>query len=52
MIYVSKFLYDPGIVDGIPVNIMEPYNEVNANFKATDTHPEIKSWMDIYYPKK
>merc|ERR1712024_61450 len=28
-----------GIVDGIPPTIMEPYKEVNANFKATDTHP-------------
>merc|ERR1711936_1245577 len=41
-----------GIVDGIPTNIMEPYNEVNENFKATDSHPEIRSWMDTHYPKK
>ena len=49
---LSLILYDPGIVDGIPANIMEPYNEVNANFKATDSHPEIRSWMATHYPKK
>ena len=41
-----------GIVDGLPTNMLEPYPQLQANFKTTDKHPEIVDWMAKHYPKK
>ena len=41
-----------GIVDGLPTNLLEPYTQVETNFKLVDQHPEITAWMTTHYPKK
>jgi len=41
-----------GVVDGIPLTLLDNYPQVKANMLATGSNPEIAAYMAKTYPKK
>lgn len=40
-----------GVLDGIPKEILDPYKQVNGNFKAMEENPQIRAYMKEKYNK-
>merc|ERR1712241_1166841 len=40
-----------GVLDGIPKEILDPYKQVNAHFKAMEENPQIRAYMKEKYNK-
>ena len=41
-----------GVLDGIPVDILDAYPLLIKLFNDMEAHPQIRAWMDSHYPKK
>jgi len=38
-----------GILDGIPMTIVDPFPLLHAHYEAIDSHPGIRGWMVTHY---